>query len=126
MANPSPPSNTPLVVTQFQQPPTLAQIEQKIRRLTRSPSTAQLSPADLDNYINTFVVYDFPEHLRMFNLRTTFNFWCNPYQDIYISIHDPVYIAGYQSFYTQSPEQFYGIYPQTNNIQAIGPIGDGV
>lgn len=130
---------------------TLAAIQTKVRRLTRSPSTAQLSDDDLNNYINTFVVYDFPEHLRMFNLRTTFNFWCNPYQDvyptdilsfggasnaqqndlynfqnIYISIHDPVYIAGYQSFYTQSPEQFFGIYPQTNNIQSIGPVGDGV
>lgn len=130
---------------------TLSAIETKVRRLTRSPSTAQLSQSDLDNYINTFIVYDFPEHLRMFNLRTTFNFWCNPYQDVYntdifsfggasdaeqndlynfqnlyLSVHDPVYIAGYQSFYTQSPEQFYGIYPRTNNIQSIGPVGDGM
>jgi hypothetical protein len=130
---------------------TLATIQQKVRRLTRSPSTAQLSDDDLNQYINTFVVYDFPEHLRMFNLRTVFKFWANPYQDVYptdilsfgsatqaasqplydfqnkyLSIADPVYIAGYQSFYTQSREQMFGIYPQTNNIQAIGPTGDGV
>lgn len=125
----------------------LAAIQQKVRRLTRSPSTAQLSDDELNNYINTFVIYDFPEHLRMFNLHTVFDFWCNPYQDVYptdtisfgsatsnplynfqnlyITINPPLYIAGYQSFYSQSREQFYGIYPQTNNIQSIGVAGDG-
>lgn len=130
---------------------TLLAIQQKVRRLTRSPSEAQLTTDDLNNYINTSVIYDFPEHLRMFNLRTVFKFWANPYQDVYptdiasfgtasdptgnplynfqnryISIADPVYIAGYQSFYSQSREQMFGIYPQTNNIQSIGPTGDGV
>jgi hypothetical protein len=130
---------------------TLENIQIKVRRLTRSPSQSQLSDDDLNNYINTFVVYDFPEHLRTFNQRTTFNFWCNPYQseyptDIasfgtatnaqnnplynfqnnYLTIHPPVYIAGFPSLYTQSREQFYGIYPKVNSIQSIGVTGDGV
>lgn len=124
---------------------TLAAIETKVRRLTRSPSTAQLSPIDLDNYINTFVVYDFPEHLRTFNLRQQYSFYCNPFQDIYptdetilptnplynfqnriLTIHPPVYIAGYEALYTQSREQFYMIYPKIINIQTIGVYGDGV
>jgi hypothetical protein len=137
---------------------TLAAIQQKVRRLTRSPSESQLTTDDLNNYINTFVVYDFPEHLRMFNLRTTFTFITNPFQDTYptdtasfgwsdlsggtttnapnqplfnfqnkyISIHSPVYIAGYQSFFSQSREQFFGIYPMTNSIQSIGVTGDGL
>ena len=62
---------------------TLQTIQQKVRRLTRTPSTAQLSDDDINQYINTFVVYDFPEHLRMFNLRTQFTFYANPYQDVY-------------------------------------------
>ena len=117
---------------------TLNAIQIKVRRLTRSPSTAQLSDDDLNNYINTFIVYDFPEHLRMFNLRTTFTFICNAFQDEYntdtvsyagnttnqlynfqnnyISVHDPLYIAGYQALYSQSREQFYGIYPLVNSI----------
>ena len=124
---------------------TLTAIQTKVRRLIRSPSTAQLSDDDLNNYINTFVVYDFPEQLRTFNLRATFNFWCNPFQDEYptdiasyggasnaaanplynfqnnyLTIHDPVYIAGYQSFYSQSREQFYGIYPNICNITQVG------
>jgi hypothetical protein len=121
----------------------LATIRTKVRRLTRSPSTAQLSDADIDQYINTFVVYDMPEHLRLFDLRTTLTFYTEPFIDTYdtnttdltsplydfknkyISIHEPCFIAGYQQFYSQSREQFYGIYPQVNSIQTIG-YGDGI
>src|ERR1700742_516115 len=114
---------------------TLTAIQQKVRRLTRSPSQSQITDDDLNNYINTFIVYDFPEHLRTFQLRRPFNFWCNPFQDVYptdkswpvdnplynfqnlyISVHPPVYIAGYQAFYTQSRTQFFGIYPFVNSI----------
>jgi len=126
---------------------TLTVIQTKVRRLTRNLSEYQLSTNDLNQYINTFVCYDFPEHLRMFNLRTTFSFVTNPYQDIYptdttsfvgvtsnqlynfqnnyISVHPPVYVAGYQSLYSQSREQFYGIYPNINSIASIGVAGDG-
>lgn len=125
---------------------TLQAIENKVRRLTRSPSTAQLSQTDLEQYINTFVLYDFPEHLRLFNLKTTFNFYTNPGQDEYptdklsfggatnnilydfqnrfMTIHPPVYVAGYQVFFTQSREQFFNIYPILNSI-ALVTDGDG-
>lgn len=130
---------------------TLSAIEIKVRRLTRSPSTAQLSQQDLDDYINNFILYDFPEHLRLFDMRSTFTFYTNPFQDeyptdtasfgtnpsaqtnplynfqnLYISVHEPLYIAGYQSLYTQSREQFFGIYPKVNNISSIGVTGDGI
>lgn len=142
MANPTPPSPTIVNST------TLSAIRTKVRRLTRTPSEAQLSTTELDNYINTFVVYDFPEHLRTFNLRRPFSFVCNPGQDIYttdkasfggvttnqlynfqnkyITLQPPFYVAGYQVFYTQSREQLYGIYPITNSIASIGTTGNGV
>ena len=129
---------------------TLSDIETKVRRLTRSPSTAQLSQADLDTYINTFVLYDFPEHIRTFNLRTKFTFFCNPYQDTYytdtasygtnplaqnnplydfqnkyLSIHKPVYVAGFQTFFSQSEEQFFGVFPKVNSVSSIGTTGNG-
>lgn len=122
---------------------TLQTIQTKVRRLTYSPSTAQLSDTELQQYINTFVLYDFPEHLRLFNLRTQFSFYCNPYQTLYaldtsispnnplynfqnkyLTIHPPVYIAGFQAFYTQSREEFFGIYPQVNNIAQQPGLGD--
>ena len=134
---PTPPSPTIPNTT------TLSAIQTKVRRLTRSISANQLSDVDLNNYINTFVVYDFPEHLRTFNLRTTFTFWCNAYQDVYptdtswpttnplynfqnlyLTIHPPVYVAGFQAFYTQSPEQFWNIYPFVNSISQTGYFGD--
>jgi len=144
MANPTPPTPT---ATPGAPTSTLSAIETKVRRLTRSPSTAQLSQTDLDNYINTFVVYDFPEILRTFNLRTQFTFFTNPGQDVYptdiasfggvttnplynfqnlyITVHPPVYIAGYQCLWSQSREEFYGIYPKITNISLI-TNGDGV
>jgi hypothetical protein len=121
----------------------LTAIEQKVRRLTRSPSESQLSTAELDNYIDTFVLYDFPAHLRLFNLREQFTFYTAPYVDTYttttltandplynfknkyISVHDPVYVAGYPAFYSQSRTQFFGMYPIVNSIQSIGTTGDG-
>lgn len=57
---------------------TLEEIKKKVRRLTRSLSTSILSEADLEQYINTFVLYDFPEHLRLFNLESTFEFYTEP------------------------------------------------
>lgn len=127
---------------------TLQAIQTKVRRLTRSPSNSQLTDTDLQNYINTFVVYDFPEHLRTFNLRKTFTFYTNAYQDrypideisfagnttnplynfqnLYITVHPPVYIAGFNSLFSQSREQFFGIYPKINNILATASTGDGI
>lgn len=130
---------------------TLEAIQVKVRRLTRSPSEAQLTVDDLNNYINTSVVYDFPEHLRTFNLKKEFTFFTNPYQDEYptdiasfgtnplaqnnplydfqnkyLTVHPPAFIAGYQSLWTQDRQQFFGIYPKVNFIQQTANTGDGV
>lgn len=123
---------------------TLARIMIKVRRLTRSPSTAQISDDELKNYINTFILYDFPENLRLFDLRGTFTFYTNPNQDVYetvtppggtnnalsnfinkiISIHEPVYCNGFPILYTQSETQFFTLYPKIEQQKLLG-IGDG-
>lgn len=119
----------------------LTAIRNKVRLLTRSLSEAQLTTAQLDQYINTFVLNDFPEHLRLFNLKTTFSFYTLPFVDTYstttnensplynftnkyITTHQPVYIAGYQALYSESRNQFYGIYPIVNSIANIGVMGN--
>lgn len=122
---------------------TLNAIRNKVRRLTKSPSESILSTPDLDEYVNTFVLYDFPEHLRLFALHTTFTFYLTPnvdkystnttnvnsplynFKNKYISVSNPVYVAGYKSLFSQSPEQFYNIYPFLNTI-ANQTQGDGV
>jgi hypothetical protein len=122
---------------------TLDKIRIKVRRLTRSLSTAQLTDAQLDEYINTFVLYDFPEHLRLFNLYETFEFFTQPFIDVYktstvltnpmydfknrkITVHPPIYIAGNQSQFVESREQFYKLYPMVNQIASIGQTGTGL
>lgn len=122
---------------------TLDGIRTKVRRLTRAPSEAQLSTTTLDDYINTFVLYDFPEHLRLFALRRTLTFYTDPNVDVYetetvdttdplydfknryITVHPPLYIAGYPSFLTESRTEFFGLYPFTNSIQQTNNTGDG-
>jgi hypothetical protein len=113
---------------------TLQNIQTKVRRLTRSPSQSQISDTQLNNYINTFILYDFPEHLRLFSLRTLLTFYTQPGVDVYstnttvetdplynfnnkyIAVHPPLFIAGIQCFYTQWRDVFYGMWPQTNTI----------
>ena len=121
---------------------TLVAIQQKVRRLTRSNSEALLTTAQLNQYINTFVLYDFPEQIRLLNLRTTFSFYTEPYIDVYttstdttsplynfinkyITVHPPIYIAGFQSQFFEDREQIFGIYPFVNSISSIGIDGDG-
>lgn len=114
---------------------TLKNIRTKIRRITRSPSLSQIDNDQLDNYINTFILYDFPEHLRLFSLRTLLTFYTQPGVDVYdtnttvqtdplynfknkyVAVHPPVFMAGLQCFYTQWRDVFYGMWPQTSTIE---------
>lgn len=122
---------------------TLQVIQQKVRRLTRSPSLSQLSDTDLNNYINTFFLYDFPEHLRLFSLRTTLTFYTQPHVDRYttdttdpndplynfcnkyIAVHPPLFLAGVPGFYTQERDVFYGMWPQYDTIARTQLYGNG-
>ncbi|HDZ26491.1 hypothetical protein LCGC14_0456580 [marine sediment metagenome] len=111
---------------------TLIRIRRKVRRLTASPSPTQITDNDIDDYVNTFFLFDMPELIRLFNLRDIYEFYTDPDVEAYafprnefIDISQPIYIAGDQSFYTQSREQFYRIYPQPEFEQDVG-TGDGV
>jgi len=121
---------------------TLADIQTKVRRLTRSPSISQISDADLKTYINDFILYDMPEHLRLFTFRRVLKFYTSPYIDeyptntinaddplynfknAYITSHDPIYIAGKLAYFTQSRMNFYSLFIQNQQKYQIG-TGDG-
>jgi len=118
---------------------TLLQIKTKIRRLTRSPSTAQISDQTLNDYINSFLLYDFPEYLQTFSLRTTLTFYLEPYIDtyagdniitnftnLYTNIYENVYVAGNKQSFFQDRDQFFSLYPKVENISTIGVKGNGV
>jgi hypothetical protein len=122
---------------------TLNAIRVKARRLTRSPSTDQISDATIDEYINTFLIYDFPSHLKLSYLRKSFNFYTQPYVDTYtnddlfaqnpmfnfknliLTSSDPVYVAGYRTWFSQSKEEFFLRWNYLRQIQQIG-LGNGV
>lgn len=128
----------------------LQEIRTKVRRLTRAPSNDELTNDEIDDYVNTFVLYDFPEHLRLFDFHTTFRFVCNPNQDVYlttnndngqtvwpattdplynfknnyITVNPPIYVDGYRVFYSQSQSDFLAQYPAVDFIQNLS-AGNG-
>lgn len=124
-------------------PATLADIRTKIRRLTRSPTQDQLPDADIDSYVNDFILYDMPEHLRIFALRTSFSWQCNPNIDTYttdanaavaalvdfnqnyITVHQPVFIGGQPAYYSEDRGEFFGRYPKVQQIFQFAQ-GDGL
>jgi len=120
---------------------TLAAIQLKVRRLTRSPSQQQISDAQINEYVNTFIGYDFPAQLRLFNNRQTFTFYTIPNVDQYttstnsvnqlfnfdntnMTVHEPFFIGGYRAYFTQSEDEFYGMWPKIQMQQQIA-VGDG-
>jgi hypothetical protein len=120
---------------------TLTAIRTKVRRLTRNPSPAQISDDEINEYVNTFVLYDFPEHLRLFSLRKVFTFYTEPYteeydsanpapelndfENKYITVHEPVFIDGTRVQLYQDRDRFYSVYPRTNSRVTIA-TGDGI
>ena len=124
----------------------LTDIQNKVRKLTYSPSQNELSDADLNNYINTFYVFDFPRNLRTLDKRVNINVLLNSNQQTYqfsdflvsvngvnlaypnitnlqdwiTSIYNPVYVNGQQVQYTQSQAEFYNYYPKFNAQDIIG------
>lgn len=110
---------------------TLAKIRKKVRRLTATPSAIQLPDSDIDEYIDTFYEQDMPAHLKLWNLHETYEFYTQQHEDrytlpvnTYLGISPPVYIAGYQSMYTQLREQFFRVYPKLEFSQDVAN-GDG-
>lgn len=113
-------------------PSTLADIRTKVRRITGRPSSTQITDAQIDQYINTFYLFDMPEHLRMESLLVNYQFTTTaniPVYDFprnsYLTANAPVMIAGYQSFFTQSRSNFFRVNPELQFLQESVYTGDG-
>lgn len=122
---------------------TLADIMTKVRRITRTPSSSQMTDSTLVEYINAFLLNDVPETLRLFTYKTTMSFYTQPYvnkyatntvrsedalydfKNAYITTDIPVYIDGRKAYFTQSREDFFNMYPHIIQKTKIG-TGDGV
>ena len=113
-------------------PSNLTAIRQKVRRITGRPSAAQITDAEIDDYINTFYRFDLPEHLRLESLRVNYEFNTRPNiavydfpRNTYLTNMPPVFIAGYRSYMTQSRENFFRVNPQLNFLQQSVATGNG-
>ena len=122
---------------------TLGSIRTKIRRITRNPSAAQISTPEIDNYINNFVLYSMPAHLKLGSLESVLTFFTYPdvdtyetnttdednplynFKNIYTNVLDPVFIDGDRASLYQSRDEFYSIYPQNTYRESIG-TGNGI
>lgn len=119
---------------------TLAQIQKQVRRLTASPDEIQLSDANINQYIDTVYLYDFPAHLKLFDLTTVYTFYTEAnedryfinipdlvqtqdnVQDVYEGFGPPVFIAGTESYFYQDRSSFYRNF---NLIQVSNNVGTG-
>ncbi len=113
-------------------PSNLNDIITKVRRVTGRPSTAQISDIEIIRYINTFYVFDLAEHLKLESLRYNYQFTTTaniPVYDLptdtYLTVMPPVFIAGYQSYMTQSRANFFRINPALNFLQQQVYTGNG-
>lgn len=113
-------------------PGTLADMRAKFRSITGLKSPTQITDAQIDKRINTVYLFDFPEHLKLISLRYNYQFTTTANRPVYDLPTDtyftglpPVYIGGYQSFMTQSRENFFRINPQLNFQQVQIYTGNG-
>lgn len=111
-------------------------IKAKVRRVTGRPSINQLTDAELIDYINSFLVYDFPLHTRDFYNRQTYSFQLTPsvavysiqaIKNTYSNFEPPLYVDGFLSQYFQNEQGFYSLYPRmkysTNLSAGNGTVG---
>lgn len=112
-------------------PNSLGDIITKVRLITKSPSQNMITDDQIVQYINTYYLYDFPQELRLKDSLSNWVFSTVPYQeryklptDTYITVEPPLYVNGYQSFFTQSQERFYMLYPRLG-LSSVSAYGNG-
>lgn len=118
-------------------PNTLVDIRAKVRKLTARLSPDQISNAEIDQYVNTYYLYDMPESLRLLKLKDIFTFTTNPNQeaypiaaqqsllnDSYMTFEPPAYVGGQLIQYFQDVTEFYNQWPKNNYIQQFS-TGNG-
>lgn len=110
---------------------TLTTIREKIRKVTARPSSDQISDAEIDEYINTWYLYDMPQTLSPIDLNDTYYFTTDQNVDeydfdkeAYINTLPPAYCDGYQMLYTQNKKEFLSLWPKLQSKQQVA-TGDG-
>jgi len=113
-------------------PNNLQDIRNKVRRITARSSSAEITDDQIDQYVNTYYIYDLQEQLRLESFKVNYQFVTNANQpvydwpkELYLTNMPPVYIGGYQSYMSQTRENFFRINPQLNLLQQQVATGNG-
>jgi len=119
---------------------TLADIRLKVRRVIKSPSANHITNAQIDDYVNDFYLYDFPAHLKTWNLKTVLSPLglagaddaLIPDRAIYAfdwfsftNLEGPFYVGGYEIQLFQDVQSFMNIFPVQNRRQQLS-TGTGI
>ena len=109
----------------------LQTIRTKVRKVTGRLSENDISDSDLNFYINTYLIYDFPEQMRSRILQTNYRFTLNANQDTYtfpneqyVLLQNPIFCDGYYLAFYQNQDLFYAAYPKLFFIQQVA-AGNG-
>jgi hypothetical protein len=131
----------------------LVRLRQEIRNITGNFDVTQMTDSEIDNYINDFYLYEFPEELRSLRLKNYYEFVTVPNVSVYslpqntdivistgvsnpitlqgtnkavYNVSPPVYVDGYQSAWYQDPDTFQRIWPDLNTVQMSVAVTDGI
>lgn len=112
---------------------TLGDIITKIRKLTSSGNSFQLTDAQIKDYINSFYLYDLPEQFRSLKLEDIYTFdtiaGVNVYafdSELYYTVQQPCFCAKRQIALFSDPASFYSFNTSYAwQIQDFFAIGDG-
>jgi len=114
---------------------TLQSIINKIRKLSSSPDSIQLSDSDIVDYINSFYLYDFPAEFRAWDLKDMYTFntikGIDTYpfdKDHWTTLENPSYVAKRQvQLYYDVTNFYFFQFNSSNHWQTVDTIdyGDG-
>lgn len=110
---------------------TLATIRNKVRNLTGSPSSEQISDSDINEYINNYYVLTMPFELKEQITNQFLAFYTTPGQNVYsfpsgyFTDQPGAYADGFPLVFYQDPDVFYQDWPQQYAVDNIA-TGDGV
>lgn len=110
---------------------TLQNIRDKVRNLTSRKSEVQLSTSQIDFQINSYYQTEFPQQMRLLDLRQTYIFQTIPNvatynfpPDQFQSVEPPCFVAGYTVYFTMNKAQFNALWPQLQ-VNEVDDQGNG-
>jgi hypothetical protein len=104
---------------------TFANIKSKIRSITGTPSTDQLSEAQVGAYANDYLQYTMPHELKVQIDNNFLDFKTVPGQNVYsfpgafLTDSPGAYADGFPLIFYQDPDIFYQDWPQQYNVDSV-------